>query len=280
MSSTVAEITSLFARLASHLDASSSSSHHSLLEKEEDDEEDEALQLSISNLNRSFNLHHHDSSRVRVLDMALSLMCFKAPQVFDSMVKHLTDTVVAVLSSSISCRAFRFQNDEVLLIGSSISRRDCADLIEACSDVLGKLDKHGGGGEISTQYKYLLCAVLRVAISSSWYRYPYPSRPILDVKSIDSRTMAVSKFLIDFPGGLSLEDSGIPLRLMSWFLDPITLKRDISDILHPFVERPFLCLSKELHERMDWRAITKCLVLSPVMFIETRALLHSWFLVT
>ncbi|XP_062091026.1 uncharacterized protein LOC133797210 [Humulus lupulus] len=253
---TAAEITDLFARLASHLDGSPSSDN------------EEALQLSISNLNP------HPDSRVRVLDTALSLMCFKAPQVFDSTVKYLIETITSVLSSSISCKVFQFHKDEVLLIGTSISRRDFPDLIEACSDVLQKLERH------DTQYKYLLCAVLRVAISSSCYRFSYPSRPILSAESFDLRSIAVSKFLSNFPRGFFLDNSSIPFRLMSWFLDPLTLKNDISNILHESMERPFLSPCKEFHERIDWRDIVKCLVLSPVMFIEARALLHRWFLVT
>uniref|UniRef100_A0A803NT71 Uncharacterized protein n=1 Tax=Cannabis sativa TaxID=3483 RepID=A0A803NT71_CANSA len=253
---TAAEITDLFERLASHLNGSPSSGH------------EQALQLSISN----FNLNPR--SRVRVLDTALSLMCFKAPQVFDSTVKYLMETIVSVLSSSISCKVFQFHKDEVLLIGTSISRRDFPGLIEACSDVLQKLERHG------TQYKDLLYSVLRVAISSSCYRFPYPSRPILSVKSLDVRATAVSKLLSTCPKGLSFDNSNIPFRLMSWFVDQLTLKNDILKILHESMERPFLFLCKEFHERIDWRDIVKCLVLSPAMFIETRALLHRWFLLT
>ena len=73
----VPDLADLFARLASHLDAASSS--HRNLAEEDDDDDDRALQLSVSNLNRSLNLD--DDSGVRVLDTALSLMCFKAPQV-------------------------------------------------------------------------------------------------------------------------------------------------------------------------------------------------------
>lgn len=60
------------------------------------------------------------------------------------MVQYLVETIVSVLSSSISCKVLRFPKDEVLLIGSSISCRDCAYLFEACSGVLGKLEVHGG----------------------------------------------------------------------------------------------------------------------------------------
>lgn len=51
-------------------------------------------------------------------------------------------TIVGVLSSLVGCKVLRFRKDEVLLIGNSISGRDCGDLIEACSDVLGKLEGH------------------------------------------------------------------------------------------------------------------------------------------
>ena len=62
---------------------------------------------------------------------------------FDSVIKYSLETIVSVLSSSISCKVFRVQKDEVLLIGSSFSRRDCVDLIEACFDIIGKLQEHG-----------------------------------------------------------------------------------------------------------------------------------------
>ena len=53
-------------------------------------------------------------------------------------------TIVTVLLSSIRCNVLRSPKDEILLIGSSISQRDCVNLIEACADVLGKLEGHGG----------------------------------------------------------------------------------------------------------------------------------------
>lgn len=58
------------------------------------------------------------------------------------------------------------------------------------------------------------------------------------------------------------------------------LKNDICQILQEATERPFLCLEKEFYERTDWHSVLICLVLSPAMFIETRALLHNWFLLT
>jgi len=70
---TVPEVTDLFAMLASHLKTLNQ-------EQEQEQEQEEDLNLSISTFNQSLNLNNEDS-RVRVLDTALSLMCFRAPQV-------------------------------------------------------------------------------------------------------------------------------------------------------------------------------------------------------
>ena len=69
-------------------------------------------------------------------------------QVFESRVEYLVRTIVAIISSSISCKVSRFQRQEILLIGSSISRDDCTELIEACADVFGRLKGHGGFDEL------------------------------------------------------------------------------------------------------------------------------------
>ncbi|XP_059431855.1 uncharacterized protein LOC132165349 isoform X2 [Corylus avellana] len=238
---TVPEVTDLFARLASQLKT---------LNQEQKQEEEEALDHSISMFNQSLNLNNNEDSRVRVLDTALSLMCFRAPQVF------------------------RFQKDEVLQVGSSFSRQDCTELVEACADIVGKLEGHGVLAQM------LSCAVVRVVISASCYRYLLPSALVLDSKSIDGRSTAVSQLLCHLPREFSLENHEIPFRLLSWYLDPLTLKHDVLEILQDTMGRPFICLNEEFHERMDWRSTIVCLVLSPTMFIETRALLHRWLLVT
>ncbi|KAF8400993.1 hypothetical protein HHK36_014296 [Tetracentron sinense] len=258
MMSKLPEITDLFTKLASHLQ---SGIPH-----------EEACEPAISSLNQSLNLN--ESSRVRVLDTALSLMCFKSPQVFDSVIEYLVKTIVSVLSSSISCKVLRFQRYEFLQIGSSICSYDCVELIEACNDVLGRLEGHG------MLTPLLLCAVLRVAISASCYKSVFPIAPILNVKSVDRRHTAASKLRCLLPNEIAVKNHEIPLRLLLWYLDPLTLKHDILKILCETVQRPFLCLKKELHDRMDWHSVIICLVLSPTMFIEARALLHNWFLVT
>lgn len=67
---TLHEVTELFSILALHLQT---------LNHVEDDDEEESINLSISKLNQSLNLC--EDSRVRVLETALSLMCFEAPKV-------------------------------------------------------------------------------------------------------------------------------------------------------------------------------------------------------
>ena len=59
---------------------------------------------------------------------------------FDCTVK----TIVAVLSSSIECKVIKIGKNEVLRVGGSICRQDCAEIIEACVDVLEKLEGHRG----------------------------------------------------------------------------------------------------------------------------------------
>lgn len=69
-------------------------------------------------------------------------------------------------------------------------------------------------------------------------------------------------------------------RLLFWYFDPLILKHDASKILQESTKRPFLCLNTELYERVEWRSTVICLAISPSMFIETRNLLHNWFLLT
>ncbi|KAF2285143.1 hypothetical protein GH714_038816 [Hevea brasiliensis] len=201
-------------------------------------------------------------------------MCFAAPQVFDSVVEYSVKTIVSVLSSSISCKVLPFEKEEILRIGSSISQRDCLEFIEVVNDVVSKLDQHGLSSGL------LSYTAARVAVSASCCRYLVPSMHVLDVKSIDRRSTAISNLLCCWPSNFSLDGHEIPLRLLSWYLDPLTLKHDISSILQENMRRPFLTLSKEFYERMEWRSILLCLVLSPIMFIHTRALLHDWFMLT
>ncbi|CAA3015772.1 Hypothetical predicted protein [Olea europaea subsp. europaea] len=116
------ELSSLFATMASslqNLDAMNGN-------------DDPNLALSISNLNRSLNLS--ETPGVRVLDAALSLMCYTGPQVYDSVIEYTGRTIATVLTSSIGCKLFRINEEEVLRVGGSISSRDCVKIVEACAE--------------------------------------------------------------------------------------------------------------------------------------------------
>ncbi|XP_042507341.1 uncharacterized protein LOC122083556 isoform X2 [Macadamia integrifolia] len=245
-----AEITELFAKLATHLQSELPSTGN-----------EEACDPSICSLNQSLNLD--DVSRVRVLNTALSLMCFKAPQ-----------TIVTVLSSSISCKVLNFQRHEFLQVGSSIPGHKCSELMRVCVDVLGKLEGHAMLPHL------LLHGVLRVATSASCYRSLLPFEHVFSVKASNKRDIPVSELQHLMTKDISVNSHEIPLGLLLWYLNPLSLRHDISRVLQETVRRPFLSVNKELHDRMNWRSLIICLVLSPGMFIETRCLLHNWFLAT
>ncbi|CAF2264901.1 unnamed protein product [Brassica napus] len=256
--------------------------------EEELNESSSSIGRAISELNRSLTLDTNgEDSGFSVLDATVSLMCFKAPQVFDSVVEFLVKTIVSVLSSSSSCKVIRYHNDEALQFGS-LSLPCCSEeLIEISKDIIDKLGVNGGFdfsflslsllflftylelfvGRLAT---LLFQAVVRSAASTS-----FRAR-----KLADGRNMGVSKLLAYLPRESSIENDKIPLRILFWYQDPLSLKEDVSRILKDLVERPFLCLNKELFERGEWRDVVVCLALSPSMFINARALLHKWFLLT
>ncbi|KAK3009698.1 hypothetical protein RJ639_014804 [Escallonia herrerae] len=201
-------------------------------------------------------------------------MCFTAPQVFESSIEYLVKTIVTVLSSSVKCDVMRLGGEEILQVGGLIPSRDCVGVMEACADILGKLYGHG---KLSCS---LLYAVTRVAFSASCFQHASRSAPVLDVMSIGGWSPALSKLFFHFPKEICFENQEKPLRLLFWYLDPLILKHDLSQILQEAIKRPLLCVNMELYEKVEWRSMIICLVLSPAMFIETRALLHNWFLAT
>ncbi|EOA25168.1 hypothetical protein CARUB_v10018480mg [Capsella rubella] len=233
---------------------------------EELEESTSSMGLAISELNRSLTMDiGAEESGVKVMDAALSLMCFKAPQVFDSAIEYLVRTIVCALSSSRNCKVLRDRNEETLQFGSSYLPRCSEELIEISKDIIDKL---GSNGKLAKQ---LFQAVVRSASSTSCSVHR-----MLE----DGRNRAVSKLLAFLPRESSTDNHEIPLRILFWYQDPSSLKEHVSGILKDVVERPFLCLKKELFERAEWRDIVSCLVLSPTMFINTRALLHKWLLLT
>ncbi|KAL3532613.1 hypothetical protein ACH5RR_006134 [Cinchona calisaya] len=265
----LSDITSLFAKLASTTTTSLET-----LDPTARIEDDEDLTITISNLNRSLNLTQTEP-RLRVLDTALALMCFTAPQVFESVFECTVKTIVAVLSSSIECKVLRSGKKEVLRVGGSISSMDSVEIIESCVDILEKLEGHHG--DLSPSIIY---AALRVAVLSSRFVNTSESSAILDFKKVDGWKVSLRKLLVHVPKEVKCTSREIPVRLLFWYLDPFILKRDISQILQEAIKRPLLCLSMAFYERTEWHSVLICLALAPAMFIEARALLHNWFLLT
>ncbi|KAJ0964492.1 hypothetical protein J5N97_025630 [Dioscorea zingiberensis] len=216
--STLPEITRLFALLASDLRRSNTGAGAGANVGE--------IAGAVSALTRSLNPDDECQPRVRVLDAALSLMCFKSPEVCRARIESTVQTIVAVLTSLASCKVIRLSGGcgELLQVGNSVSYEDCNELIQACADLVESLEGHGES-------------------------------------SANSHDV-------------------VPMRLTLWCLDPLILKHDISEILWEKVRRPFLRLKDELHDKLAWRSMIICLVASPTTFAETRALLHSWFLMT
>lgn len=166
--------------------------------EEELNESSSSMGRAISELNRSLTLDTNgEDSGFSVLDATMSLMCFKAPQVFDSAIEFLVKTIVSVLSSSSSCKVIRSHNEETLQFGSSSLPCCSEELIEISK---GIIDKLGANGRLAT---LLFQAVVRSAASTSCKAR----------KSADGRNMGVSKLLAYLPRESSIEnDDKIPLR--------------------------------------------------------------------
>ncbi|MQM19737.1 hypothetical protein Taro_052747, partial [Colocasia esculenta] len=80
----------------------------------------------------------------RVLDAALSLMCFRSPQVYGSTIDSIVKTMVSVLLSSVSCKVDRLDKKDagILRVGSSICSADREKLLRVCIDVARSLKGH------------------------------------------------------------------------------------------------------------------------------------------
>ncbi|MFS7991296.1 hypothetical protein Hanom_Chr12g01069131 [Helianthus anomalus] len=253
------ELTELFTELASRIETRNSQT----------DQSDDVL---IADLNQSLNLN--EVPRVRVLDTALSLMCFTSPQVFESVIECSVNTIVSVLYSLIDCSVLRSGKSEVLRVGGLIGGGECLGMMELCDDVLGKVNEYG------MRSCSLLYAVLRVAAMTTQFGYTMQLTPILNAQLTDEMISAISKLMCYMPKEANLENQQLQMRLILWYIDPQNLVKDISQILQDVVGRPFIYLNKDIYENIEWRSIIICLALSPLMFIETRALLHRWFLLT
>ncbi|KAK6147717.1 hypothetical protein DH2020_018629 [Rehmannia glutinosa] len=173
------------------------------------------VDLSISNLSRSLNLS--EAPRARILDTALSLMCFTAPQVYDSVIEFTLRTIVTVLSSSIECKVLRINKEQVLRVGGSISKSDCVNVMEGCADILRKLDGHKGD-----LCALLLYNVIRVAALAPFSPCAIPSNSSPKMNFNDSSTSALANLVGYLPNEFTYKNGEVPLRAVvmnfpGWF---------------------------------------------------------------
>ncbi|KAJ4757235.1 acyl-CoA synthetase family protein [Rhynchospora pubera] len=253
------EIMRLFSKLASDLEPSDPPSD------------------GLSSLVASLNSDDADASGTRVLDAALSLMCFNSTEVFSSRIKCLLGTIISALSASAS---FHFQlrgfcsdvaNPGFATVGSLISYNDCCQIIRLCGDVIERLKGHCEEDILHA----LSHAILKLAVSTS------PFKEGKELISSDSEMRSIiSQLKHNLPEETFPNKTEIPSRVFLWYLDPSILKSEISDILNEATHRPFICLRNEMHDRTAWRVLILCLISSPFAFMEIRSLLHYWFLET
>ncbi|KAM3207394.1 hypothetical protein ACQJBY_062558 [Aegilops geniculata] len=134
----------------------------------------DSLSASISSLAAALNPRAAApaSSGTRVLDAALSLMCFDPQEVDRARLDCLVRTAVSALSDPASCRVARTDDRaEMLCVGSSVSPRDCRELVRSCAALVEKL-----GGRDAAGHSYdLLHAAVKTALLSPRYQCLFPS---------------------------------------------------------------------------------------------------------
>ncbi|XP_020704358.1 uncharacterized protein LOC110115458 isoform X2 [Dendrobium catenatum] len=151
---------------------------------------------------------------------------------------------------------------------ASVSKASSREVVREASSLVGKVP--------SGFVHDLLHAVLRTAVSSSVW--PSICDRGIEITGI-SRT-ANSRLMHILCDKIYPSSHETPLRLFFWYLDPLLLKNDISEVLREIMHRPFLSLKEEFYNRPTWRRIISCLATSPSMFRQASTLLHSWFLMT
>ncbi|KAL5211673.1 hypothetical protein ABZP36_022520 [Zizania latifolia] len=239
----------------------------------------DSLGASVSSLAAALNPRGGASSSAgtRVLDAALSLMCFDSLEVDRARVDCLIRTIVSALSASVSCRVDLTDGAEMLSVGSSVTPGDCRELVRSCDSLLAKL----GDSNVMGHSYDLLYAVVKAALLSPRYHSLFPLPYYREDEDCICDMGTISSALMRHPTYQMLpSDCSIPLRVLLWHIDPSILKHDLSALLQEKIRRPLLCLINELHDRMAWRVIITCLACSPLTFMEMRTLFHTWFLAT
>lgn len=68
------------------------------------------------------------------------LTCLRI-QVFESVTDCSVNTIVSVLSSLTECNLQHYGESAVMRVGVELSADECVSVMEACGDVLGKLNE-------------------------------------------------------------------------------------------------------------------------------------------
>ncbi|XP_048539173.1 uncharacterized protein LOC125518346 [Triticum urartu] len=237
------------------------------------------LSASVSSLAAALNPRAAApaSSGTRVLDAALSLMCFDPQEVDRARLGCLVRTAVSALSDSASCRVARTDDRaEMLCVGGPPSPPD-RELVRSCAALVEKL----GGRDVAGHSYDLLHAAVKTALLSPRYQCLFPSPYYREDGESSCEMGTISLDVTTHPSYQVLPNDGsIPPRVHLWHYDPSILEHDLSEMLREAITRPLLCLRKELHDRVAWRVIVICLVCSPLAFLEMRSLFHIWFLAT
>ncbi|KAM3353831.1 hypothetical protein ACQJBY_024801 [Aegilops geniculata] len=205
-------------------------------------------------------------------------MCFDPQEVDRARLDCLVRTAVSALSDPASCRVARTDDRaEMLCVGSSVSPRDCRELVRSCAALVEKL-----GGRDAAGHSYdLLHAAVKTALLSPRYQCLFPSPHYREDGESSCEMGTISLDVTTHPSYQVLPNDGsVPPRALLWHYDPSILKHDLSEMLREAITRPLLCMRKELHDRVAWRVIVICLVCSPPAFLEMRSLFHIWFLAT
>ncbi|XP_008659295.1 uncharacterized protein [Zea mays] len=194
----------------------------------------DSLPASISSLAAALNPSGDGaaaSSGTGVLDAALSLMCFDPLEVNSARVNCLVRTLVSVLSASVSCCVVRPDGDaaeEMLCVGSSVSPLDCRELLRSCAALVEKL---GDCGDRRHSYD-LLYAVVKTILLSPHYQCLSPLPYYKEEEERVSHMGTIAAELINHSSDHILpSDHSIPPRLLSWHLDPLILRHDLSAML-------------------------------------------------
>ncbi|XP_047091539.1 uncharacterized protein LOC124703366 [Lolium rigidum] len=235
--------------------------------------------VSVSSLAAALNTSA-PAPGTRVLDAALSLMCFDPQEVDRARLDCLVRTIVSALSDSASCRVVRTgerSGGEMLCFGTSVSPGDCRELVRSCAALVDKL----GDRDVAGHSFDLLHAIVKTPLLSPCYQSLFPSPYYREDGETSYEMGTIGIDLAMHPSYQVLPgDGSIPPRALLWHLDPSILRHDLSEMLRETIARPLLYLRKELHDRVSWRVIVICLVCSPPAFLEMRSLFHIWFLET